>query len=254
MNIVEVYNKYNKQLIILVSGLSGSGKTKLADNLKNLMHIKLVNAERYYKKENTNVVTLTNGMKVTDWDHIDTYDWKTINEEVNKMKSEGVILCGAYLPTNKLDFKPDFHLHIKISKQKLIEKRHEFMKTHPDKYDGFDKILDTPTEQLMINQITYPHYLDYLKESKIDKWLNANELSDDEIYDQAFNYLMYAINEYIKLNSNEINMFLKGTSSKVVEQVVSGSVKKVGTTRLKLKDSSSDDLSDTPIYLGTTAY
>lgn len=229
MNIVEVYNKYNSQLIIMVSGLSGSGKTKLGENLKNLLKFKLVNAEKHYKKENNNVVTLSNGIKVTDWDNIDTYDWKTINEEVNRNKKDGVIVCGAYLPTNKLDFKPDFHLHIKISKQKLMENRHQFMKNHLDKYIGFESILDTPTEQLIINQITYPHYLDYIKESKIDKWLNANELTEDEIYDQSFSYLMYAISEFIKTNSDKIHAFLKG-----------------GT----VGDSTS---SDSAVYLGTTA-
>jgi uridine kinase len=42
MNVAEVYNKYNTQLIIIISGLSGSGKTELANNISKLFKIKMI--------------------------------------------------------------------------------------------------------------------------------------------------------------------------------------------------------------------
>ena len=38
MNILEAYIKFNEQLIILISGFQGSGKGKLADQIKSLFN------------------------------------------------------------------------------------------------------------------------------------------------------------------------------------------------------------------------
>ena len=42
MNITEVYNKFNNQLIILISGLSGSGKTSLAHKIEKDFKLKCI--------------------------------------------------------------------------------------------------------------------------------------------------------------------------------------------------------------------
>src|SRR3989344_2296183 len=138
MNIVQVYNKFQKQLVILISGLSGSGKTKLARRIEsgyadNDVPIKYIDLEAYCKKENDKKIELPNNMTVTDWEHIDVYDWEQFNKDVNEVKENGVVISGIAFPKNKLDFQPDFHIHVRISKRMLVEKRKEFLERHKDK-------------------------------------------------------------------------------------------------------------------------
>ena len=40
---------------------------------------------------------------------------------IKNYKNTGVVICGPNFPTNKLTFTTDFHIHIKVSKQILIE-------------------------------------------------------------------------------------------------------------------------------------
>lgn len=211
MNIIEAYIKFNEELIIIISGLSGSGKSKVASFIERDFKIKKIDIESFCIKNNNRTVTLRDKegkeVTVTDWDHIESYDWKSINKEVNKYKKNGVVICGPYFPSNVIDFAPNFHVHIKISKQKLIENRHNYIKDHKEDCADLYELLDTPFEHMIVNQITYPHYLKYMEESdKNIKYINTknldgNYLSIDQIYDQAFDYLINKVQEYI----NEYN-------------------------------------------------
>ena len=58
-------------------------------------------------------------------------------------------------------------------------------------------LIDTPTEYMIINQITYPKYLEYTKESIINKWVNGNEKNEEEIINIIFNYLIEKIQEFL---------------------------------------------------------
>lgn len=224
MNIVEAYIKFNKKLIILISGLSGSGKTKLASNIERDFKIKKINIETYCEKTNDKTVKLSNDVVVKDWDHIDSYDWEKINSDVIKNMESGVIICGPYFPTDVLSFTPDFHINIKISKQQLIQKRHEYIEKNPDKCKELVQHLNTPTELMIINKITFPHYIEYTEKSKIDKYINAHEIDDDEIYDQAADFLFFKIKEYL----NNMKTSTKTTSTKTTP------------TKINEDDSSSD--------------
>jgi uridine kinase len=203
MNIVEAYIKFNKELIILLSGLSGSGKSSVASMVSDDFKIKKIDIESYCIKDNDKTVMLTdengNKLEVTDWDHIDAYDWNKINEEVNKHKENGVIVCGPYFPTTVLKFKPSFHIDIKLSKQILIEKRHKYIKEHLKECPFFEKIYDTPFERIMINKITYSHYVEYRQLSKINHMIDVNDISKtpEDIYDNVFDFLIEKIQEYI---------------------------------------------------------
>lgn len=237
MNIVEAYIKFNKQLIILISGLSGSKKTKIASDIKQDFNIKKIDIESYCVKNNDVTVKLSNDIVVTDWDHVDTYNWDDINDEINRHKSDGVVICGPYFPLDKLKFESDFHIHIKISKQQLIEKRREYIKNNPEKCKELLSFVDTPTETLIINTITYPHYLKYLKESKIDKFVNANELTENQIYDQTVDFLFFKIQEYLDKYNEKIqksNKHDSHSSSDISD------------------DSSNHKNDDEPIHVGTT--
>ena len=75
-NIVEVYTERNKQNIILISGLSGSGKSKFGMFISKIFNIKLTNLSEFYysnetydKPENY-FETLSDGTSELDWDNI----------------------------------------------------------------------------------------------------------------------------------------------------------------------------------------
>jgi thymidylate kinase len=290
MNIIEAYTKFNEELIIIISGLSGSGKSKIASFIERDFKIKKINIESFCVKKNDRVVILkdkTSGeeINVTDWDHIDTFEWSKINEEVNKYKGEGVVVYGPYFPLNHLKFSPNFHIHVKISKQKLIENRHEYIKSHPDECKELFKLLDTPFENMIINQITYPHYLKYLEESgKNIKYINTRnsegiDLTIDQVYDQTTDYLFNRIQEFLNdynkkiieskkstnLSKNEIDTSrdkrYKNDVNDLGEIIDSDDVNDVYNlekssdietiTTAELRSSDSSNSSDT-IYLGTT--
>lgn len=201
MNIVEAFIKFNKELIILISGLSGSGKTQIASFIERDFKIKKINIEEYCIENNDRIVTLPDGVTVKDWDHIDSYNWNKINEDIDKYKSNGVVVCGPYFLSEKMKIEESkynpFHIHIKITKQQLIERRKEYIKNNPDKCEELQKFIDTPTETLMINKITMPHYYEYLEKSKIDKFINAKDININEIYDQTADFLFYKIQEFL---------------------------------------------------------
>lgn len=209
MNIVEAYLKFNKQLIILVSGLSGSNKSQLAKFIERDFKIKSINIDDYCIKEFEKMVDVIDGVKINDWDDIDSVNWKNINKDVEKYKDLGVVLYGSYITSDKITFNPDFHIHVKISKQNLIDARRTFIKNNPDTCEKLIKFVDTPTEHAIINKIVFPHYQKYLEQSKIDKYINANELDVNEVYDAASSFLFNKINERLKTlvkqpNSKEI--------------------------------------------------
>jgi len=250
MNIVDAYIKFNKQLIILISGLSGSGKTTIASFIERDFKIKHLNIDNYCKKDFEKYVEVSEGIKINDWDDIDSYDWNAFNEDVNKNKTNGLVICGSYFPTDKLKFTQDFHIHVKISKQKLIESRHNFIKENPEKCKELVQFLDTPTESLIINKIVYPHYLDYSQKSKIDKYINANELTIDSIYDASADFLF-----------NKISQFLTEYNNKLIEErnskptVKNNSHDKSINKKKVIEDGLENyDIDENAIYLGRTDY
>lgn len=201
MNIVQAYTKFREQMIILVSGFSGSGKTKISKFLSKLFQFKYVKltefrlSEQYYDKDE-NYVTLKNDIKVLNWDNIyASIDWNKFNDTINNNKKNGVIVDGFGFPTKLLNFEPDFHIHIKINKKKLLEKR--------EKYVNKKNInRDIELDKTILNQITYPIYMKLNEEPKI-KFINTNDVSDEKVKEDAFTYLMHAIDTWLQNRSTQ---------------------------------------------------
>ena len=212
MNIAEVYSKFNKQLIILISGLSGTKKKSISEKIKNKFNLEFINLDIYTMKDYNKEVSLPGGVTIIDWDDIESYDWDSFNNDVNK-SDKNLVICGAYFPTQKLKFTPDIHINIKISKQKLVENRHKYMNDHPDEFPNFDKINDSRTQLYIINNVTYPHYFKYLAESKINKTIDITESSEEKVYDEIFDYIIYFIKKFVDDNINKIVKFLDETKN-----------------------------------------
>lgn len=205
MNIIEAYIKFFGKLIILLSGLSGSHKTTIAKFIERDFKIKLINIEKYTKDNYNKTVELNNGTNVIDWDNIESFDWDKINEDINKYKGEGVIVCGPYFPEGTITNKVDFHVQIKVQKQNLIEKRYKYVKEHPDKFK-LPKSFDQHLISNIVNQLTYPYMMEYVQKSKIDKFINTIDKNEDQIYDEVAEFLFYKINEHLKNRNDQSDM------------------------------------------------
>ena len=205
MKVHEVYKLYQKQLVILISGLSGTGKTQVAASIERDLQLHLINLESFCVKENRRKVKLPNGFEVTDWDDMDTYDWKLFNDDVEKYKEKGVVICGVAFPASKISFVPNFHIHIKLPKDKLIEKRKAYLESHKNTYPDAQKILDGDMIGLILNHVTYPHYIKNREDSKIGKWIDAKDMEPNDIYDETYNYIIKSIENFLSANKESVD-------------------------------------------------
>lgn len=281
MNLVEKYIEVNKGLIILISGLSGSNRTTLArkistecsgrycygsiDSSRTILageierdfKLKMISLEDYCKKENVKVFEVNSELKINDWEHIDIYDWDKFNIDIENAKESGVVAYGDYFPTFKLKFKPNFHIHIKMSKENLIEKRKEYIEKNPEKCNDLLEIIKKDQFDLIINKITYPYYIEYRDKSNIDKYVNADKNTSDEIYDQVFDYIIFSMKKYLNehLTEHSRSGVLNNKQKQEKELIQKQESESFSTT--DLEESSSDidmrdsDESDEPIELGT---
>lgn len=201
MNIVEAYIKKKGKLIILISGLSGSGKGRLSREIERDFNIKRINLDNYYKKNYKNSIKLPNGTTFTNWETVDAYDWDSFNNDINKLAVNGIIATGTYFTNDKIKFTPDFHIHIKISRDQLLEKRHLFIEKKKDKeqYKDLYKLKDTPIETYILDKLVYPQYWQSIKISNINKFFNINNKTIDTLYDEVFNYIIEKISVYLKI-------------------------------------------------------
>lgn len=200
MNIVEAYIKFKGQLLIFISGLPGCGKLELAKNISQDFNIKIIDQYNYYIKDYSNTIKLPDGTEVINWYTDDAIDWDKFNEDINQMKIDGLIVVGISFPEDKIDSKPDYHIHLNISKQACMERRKMFLEKHKDeeKYKEDYNLVGSQVEKLKMNQLIFPYYLESTKKAKINKFLNINEMNNDNVYDVAFDSIIEMINKYLK--------------------------------------------------------
>ena len=192
-NVIETYIEKQSQLIILISGFSGSGKTVLGKSLSKDFKIDFLNLNDYMVDEFDKTIDLGD-IKVVDWDSPDAVDWNKFNVDVNIKKNKGVIVSGFAFPIDKLDFKTDFHIHLKISKDDLLHNRREYI---AENEDSRLKELGDDLEKRILNKVSYPHYLESLKTSKIDKFIVVESGKLKEVYDQLFDYVIKEVEKVI---------------------------------------------------------
>ena len=208
MNIVEAYKSQHKQLVILLSGFSGSGKSLLGKSLiKDFNKNKgdktndfvFLNLNDFYKDEEEYKKIIEVGeLKVVDWDDPEAVDWEKFNKKINEIKSDGVVVSGFAFPKDKLNFTVDFHIHIKISKDDLIKNRHEFTQEKLDDKTSRVGEIGEEMEKRILNKVTFPHYLKSLENSVINKFFSVEYGGIKKVYDEMFSYLMEFIAKKLK--------------------------------------------------------
>lgn len=197
MNIVEAYIKFKGQMVILISGMSGSGITHLGKNISKDLNLSLISYRDYFKEDYDKKIKLPNDTEIINWDSDDIIDWDNFIQAIKGKSHSGVVAYSQSFPTSKLDeLVVDFHINIKLSKQNLLSRRKKYAEKHDEEFGS--------QETMILNNYTYPYYLQSVSNSKITKFINANEfnnLSDDEydekIADESFNYLMNIIKKWI---------------------------------------------------------
>ena len=165
-------------------------KVTLAKNVSDLFKLSFLDEIDYFKKDNNEKVKVSDGKiekDVTNWYTDDAIDWDKLNDDVNKLKSVGIVISGISFPSDKLNFKFDYHLHLNISKQQCIDRRLKFLERYTD---------TESMEKTVMNQLIYPYYLDVTKRSKINKFVNINDIDDEKVFDNVFKVLIDFIQEY----------------------------------------------------------
>ena len=202
MNIIEAYIKFKGQLIIFISGLPACGKMRLAKTIHKDFNLKIIDQFDYYKEEYDVITQLKDGTKLINWYTDDAIDWEKLNNVIDESK-DGLIVVGFSLPDNRITVKPDYHIHLNISKQVCMEKRKKFVTKHKDKHPEEFKIIGTPTEKLKMNQLIFPYYLESTKNSKINKFINITNMKAEEIYNEAFDIIVDFIEDFLYQENKE---------------------------------------------------
>jgi hypothetical protein len=205
MNIVEAYIKENKQMVLLISGFSGSGKTIISRSLlkdinkSNKEKVTFLNLNDFLKSESEykNVIEVGE-LKVIDWDSPDAVNWEEFNKKVNEIKNEGVIVSGFAFPKDKINFKVDLHIHLKMLKDDLIKNRADFTAEKIDDKTSRVAEIGEEMEKRILNKITFPHYLNSLQTSAFNKMINVKYGEVKEAYDEVFAYIMEEIKKKLK--------------------------------------------------------
>jgi cytidylate kinase len=207
-NIVEAYKEFNEQLIILVSGLSGSGKSELGKYICRDFKLHCIDMRKFYKKNADEKIKLPNGKYIINYDTDNVVNWDDLNTDINKYKKDGVVIFGNMFPTDKLQFKTDFHIHLKIAKQELKQRIHAYIEKHPEKK------FDEETENLRFNMHTYPYYLETIKRMKITKFMDATGMDENKIYDEVYDDLIKNINDNVYSSKHIIGNRINASSIK----------------------------------------
>lgn len=206
-SIIEAFIEKKGGLIILISGMSGSGKTKLGKELAKLFKCEFLNSSKFCKKDYDDKISFKfpNSEKTYEflnYDSDDIIDWNKFNDEVKELKNKGVIISGISFPKNKINFTADFSIHIKLNKQNLLKKRKQFLEDHKEDCNNFDIINDSNIELYIMNHYTYPYYLNITQNTFINKFINANELVEksnedyfDSIFDECIDFLIKSIGD-----------------------------------------------------------
>lgn len=212
MNIIEAYIKFKGQLLILISGISGSGVSQLSKTLSSDLKLAYITYKDYLiEPEKTAVTYQKNGstttLEITNWDTDDVIDWDKFLKAINNKKKDGVIVCSPSFPLKKINdmFVADMHFHIKLSKQNLLKRRLQHDKLHNPL-----EAMDEAELIMLFNKFTFPYYIYTTTESyKITKFINANEFVDrnlpkdeydDKLATECFDSIIKIISTWLETN------------------------------------------------------
>lgn len=223
LNIVEAYVQARGQLILVISGLSGCNKKKVAKIVAKEMGLAFLDQYDYYRKGYKNTVKVLrtpdesgDSIEITDWVSDDAVDWDKFNAAVNDIKNRGVVICGFNLKPILIRFSIDYQLHLSVSKGSCVEKRIKFLRKNGENYpEDYQLVQDNLYETVMYKWV-FPQYEKIIKEMKINKFVKVGESTDDElvqtVWDLAIGFINKDMENFMKFeykNWSKENKFVE---------------------------------------------
>ncbi len=180
--------------------MSGTNKSEIAEEISKILKCEHINQNNFLDINFGEIIEIEN-KKIKIWDSDEAIKWDSFNEKINEKINEKniIVISGISFNKDKINFKNDYHLHLKLSKQILLEKRNDFIERH-SQYENIDE----DTRKMIFNKYTYPYYLKTTENEVINKFLNINEMNKNEIINQTFNLIMTFIENKIYNNRQDI--------------------------------------------------
>jgi hypothetical protein len=205
INIIDAYVIRENSFIIFISGLQCCGKTTIAKYTARDFEMVLIDQFNYFKKDYDVKSKLNDDLSLINWDSDDAIDWEKFNADIQsaKLNNKKVVVVGFALVDDKIKIKPNIHIHLVISKQKSLEKKRIFLEKNKEKYPEEFKEINTPIELLKMNKFIFPYYLATKERSKIQKFINVNDIDNNQIYDQVFNIIVDYLEDRLYENNPE---------------------------------------------------
>jgi hypothetical protein len=178
MNVLEAFIKKFGQLIILILGLPCTNKSELAKKLSADLNIQLLKINDFLIKDKY-IETEVENTKFKLYENVENYDWDALNNKVGQLKTNGIIIYGNFLDSDKINFNIDviyfYSMNNNLCKKLLNEKK------------LFDESLDDAKKEIYFNNIFIPSYNQLKQKFKINKFFNIKDDTNlDNIYDELF--------------------------------------------------------------------
>ncbi len=190
MNILQAYIKKNKQFVLLVLGMPCTSKSAIAKELVIDLGLPVININDYLIQDKY-IDKDIEGVHFKLYEHPDNYDWEKFDKDVNKLKSNGVILYGNYIDKEKISFDIDFifffSMNTNLCKTMLVKKK------------LLPANIDEEKVKTYFLKVFNPIYEELKEKVKINKFFNIKEQTDfDSIYSDTFDTLMELISSKLK--------------------------------------------------------
>lgn len=239
INIIDAYKMFNNGLVIFISGYSGCGKSVVAKLLSDNTGLSLIDQSDYfidsYNKSTTityndnNVATKNT---VINWDSDDAINFDKLNKDINLAKKNGVIVSGHSLGS-LIKISPNFHIHIKLSKNQIIENRHKYLQKNKTKYPSEYNLIGSQLEKAIFNKLSYPYYINCRNNSRVNKFVSGDNNTDSQLFDIIWDVLIGFI-------QNEVNLFAK---NKYHDWIKSNPVPSSSSSSSNISSNISSDIS-----------
>lgn len=151
-------------MLYLISGLSGTGKTTLGRYAANLLGAQFIDQDTFYRKEKP-LVVLSNGIRTRNWDCIEAIDWEKMETEVlNALEQSYVVLVGFALREENLSrlssWKTKEHIELIYGDQELARCKAA---------RATAKTIDPLKDHHIVEELVFPFYLETRTKSKYDR-------------------------------------------------------------------------------------
>lgn len=208
ITVLDAYFKVHGQFILALSGISGCNKRKVAVELSNYFSAKLIDQFDYYKKDYSEIITISNkdgsnSVDIVNWDSDNAIDWDKFNADVvNYSASSKIVILGFNLKPSLLKFNIDYHVFLNVNKGECIKKRIKHIEKVQDTVADDYKLYNAGLFETKMYNITFPFVDNTIKEMKINKFVKTSGMSVETIaeiiWELVKNYLVSSMENFNK--------------------------------------------------------